>query len=69
MPFDSRGRLDPGAIVGGELASSFCILHARRIHIAYRMFAAVQQLGLKLAPVKGSVEVLVIDSAVMPSEN
>jgi uncharacterized protein (TIGR03435 family) len=33
------------------------------------IFGAVQQLGLKLVPVKGSVEVLVIDNAVMPSQN
>jgi uncharacterized protein (TIGR03435 family) len=33
------------------------------------IFGAVQQLGLKLAPIKGAVEVLVIDNAVMPSEN
>ena len=33
------------------------------------IFGTIQQLGLKLVPLKGPVEVLVIDSAVMPSEN
>jgi uncharacterized protein (TIGR03435 family) len=33
------------------------------------IFGAVQQLGLRLVSVKGAVEVLVIDNAVMPSEN
>lgn len=33
------------------------------------VFGAVQQLGLKLMPVKGMVEVLVIDRAEMPSAN
>jgi uncharacterized protein (TIGR03435 family) len=33
------------------------------------IFAAVQQLGLKLEPIKGPVDLVVIDNAVMPSEN
>jgi uncharacterized protein (TIGR03435 family) len=33
------------------------------------IFGAVQELGLKLEPIKGPVEMIVIDNAVMPSEN
>lgn len=33
------------------------------------IFGAVQQLGLKLEPIKASVELVVIDNAAMPSEN
>ena len=33
------------------------------------IFAAVQQLGLKLEPIKEPVEIVVIDNAVMPAEN
>jgi uncharacterized protein (TIGR03435 family) len=33
------------------------------------IFTAVQQLGLKLEPIKGPVALIVIDNAVMPSEN
>ncbi len=33
------------------------------------IFAAVQLLGLRLEPMKGPVELVVIDNAVMPSEN
>ena len=33
------------------------------------VFAAMQQLGLKLEPAKGPVEVLVIDHVEKPSEN
>ncbi len=33
------------------------------------IFSVVQQLGLKLEPLKGPVEMVVIDNAIMPSEN
>jgi uncharacterized protein (TIGR03435 family) len=33
------------------------------------IFTAVQQLGLKLNPTKGAVDVIVVDQVAMPSEN